>query len=177
MYARPHTRPSIRLVRVGAAAVAAAALVTAGLTAPADAKPGKGHAYGHGKGHCRAFHAIGTGTDHGDGTTSATLYQGPHEVGTSAGALVPGDTVDGVLSFTGTIVVTTVKKGTLEAAVEGTFDTVTGSFVARSVDLNGTGAMKNATGRLRIAGTQDLATGLFTEVLHARICVPKKKQH
>lgn len=172
-----HARPHSRLLRVGAAALASAALLASGLSAPAEAKPGKGHAHGHGKGHCRAFHATGSGTDNGDGTTSATLYQGSREVGSSEGVLVPGDTVDGVLSFTGTIVVTTVKKGTLEAAVEGTFDTVTGEFAARSVDLDGTGPMKNATGRLRLAGTQDLTTGSFTEVLHARICVPKKKQH
>ena len=173
MHARPHTR----LARTGAAALAAGALLAAGLAAPADAQPGKGKAHGHAKSHCRALHATGVGTDNGDGTTSATLYQGEREVGTTEGALVPGVPVDGVLPFTGTIVLTSFKKGTLEALVEGTFDTVTGEFAARSVDIEGKGPMKNATGKLRLAGVQDLTTGQFTEVVHARICVPKKKQH
>jgi hypothetical protein len=164
-----------RFRRISAAALATGALVAAGLVAPADAVTGKGHAYGHGKGHCRAFHATATGTDNGDGTTTATLYQGTRQVGTSAGSLVPGATVDGVLPFTGTIVLTT-KKGILGAEVEGTFDTVTGEFSAHSVDLDGKGPMRNARGKLRVWGTQDLVTGAFTETLYARVCVPKKKQ-
>ena len=164
-----------RLLRASAVALATGALVATGLVAPADAGTGSGHAYGQGKGHCRAFHATATGTDNGDGTTTATLYQGTREVGTSAGSLVPGPIVDGVLPFTGTIVLTT-KKGTLVAEVEGTIDTVTGEVSARSVDLDGKGPMKNARGKLRVWGTQDLVTGAFTEKLHARVCVPKKKQ-
>ena len=176
MHARPHTP----LARIGAVALATGTLLAAGLIAPADAQPGKGkgHAHGHAKSHCRAFHATGVGTDNGDGTTSATLYQGEREVGTSQGTLVLDLTAgEGPLPFTGTIVITSNKKGTLEAAVEGAFDVVTGEFVARSVELDGTGPMKNATGKLRIEGVQDTATGTFTEVVHARICVPKKTQH
>jgi hypothetical protein len=162
-----------RSVRSTAAALATSALLAAGLAAPAHA--GNGHAYGHGKGHCRAFHASGTGTDNGDGTTSAKLYQGSREAGSSEGVLSPGDTDDGGLAFSGTIVLTT-RKGTLEATVEGTFDTVTGEFSARTGDLDGKGPMRNATGRLRLSGVQDLTTGTFTETVHARVCVPKRKQ-
>ena len=166
-----------RLLGTSTAALAAGALVAAALTGPAGAAPGNGHAYGHGKGHCRAFHATGTGQDNGDGTTTAVLFQGQREVGSSAGRdLVLGDPVDGVPTFTGVIVLTT-PKGTLEAAVAGTFDTVTGEFAARSAGLEGKGPLKQATGWLRISGVQDLATGEFTEVVHAKVCVPKKKQH
>ncbi|MBF4769077.1 hypothetical protein ISU10_15020 [Nocardioides agariphilus] len=166
-----------RLLRAGAVAVATGALVTAGLVAPAHAGPGNGHAYGHLKSQCRGFHATGAGTDNGDGTTSATLYQGGREVGSSAGALVPGvPDADGLLPFTGTIVLTTAKKGALEVSVQGTFSTVTGEFSARSVEVDGRGPMRNATGRLRVWGVQDLATGAFTETVHAKVCVPKKHQ-
>lgn len=169
-----HARTHRRLARTGAAALATGALLAAGLASPADAA-GKGHAYGHLKSHCRALHATGVGTDNGDGTTSATLYQGDRAIGTSEGMLA-GEIVDGMLAFTGTIVLTT-SRGSLEATVEGTFDTVTGDFAARSVDISGKGPMKNATGRLRLAGTQDLVTGEFTEVVQAKVCTPKKKQH
>ena len=166
-----------RLLSASTAALATGALVAAALAGTAGAAPGKGHAYGHGKSHCRAFHATGTGQDHGDGTTNAVLYQGEREVGTSAGSqLALGDPVDGVPTFTGVILLTT-PKGTLEAAVEGTFDTVSGEFSARSADLEGKGPLKNASGWLRISGVQDLVTGEFTEVVHAKICVPKKKEH
>jgi hypothetical protein len=160
--------------RFAAAALVTGVLMTAGLAAPADAA---GNAHGKGKQHCRALHGTATGTDNGDGTTSATLYQGKREAGHVAGSLatgVPGP--DGLLPFSGVIVLDTWK-GALEAEVEGTFDTVTGAFSARTQDLAGKGALRNASGRLRITGLQDLATGQFTEVVHARVCVPKKHQH
>jgi len=168
MHARLHTR----LARATAAALATGALMAAGLSAPAEA----GNANGHGKGHCRAFHAFGEGTDNGDGTTTATIYRGKREFGTTAGTLTPGATVDGVMSFTGTIVLTN-DKGTLDAPVEGTFDTVSGEFAARSSTVTGTGDYAAVTGKLRIWGTQDLTAGTFSEHLHAKLCVPKKKQH
>jgi hypothetical protein len=168
------SRPLTRSGRIAAAALTAGVLMTVGLAAPADAANGKG--YGHAKPQCRGFHATGTGTDNGDGTTSATLYQGKREVGSSEGDLAPGvPGADGILPFTGTIVLTTWK-GTLEATVVGTFDTVTGEFAAKTNDVEGKGPLKNATGKLRIAGIQDLVSGTFTEVVHARVCVPKKKQ-
>ena len=103
-----------RLGRAVAATFATGALMGAGLIAPADAGPG--HANGHGKGHCRALHAFGEGQDNGDNTTSATLYRarGKRELGTTLSTLVPGAVVDGVLSFTGTLVFTG-PTGTLDA--------------------------------------------------------------
>ena len=171
------------LRRAVAATIATGALMAAGLVAPADAGPGPahGHANGHGKGHCRALHAFGEGMDNGDNTTSATLYRarGKRELGTTVGTLVPGEIVDGVLSFTGNLVFTgtTGTTGTLDALLEGTFDTSTGDFAATSTAVTGTDAYADVTGKLRIRGTQDLATGEFTEHLVAKLCVPKTKQH
>ena len=165
-----------RLRRVVAAAVATGALVAAGPLAPADAKPGNGHANGHAKGHCRAFHASGTGTDQGNGISEGTIYRGHREFATSDGKFTSGATVDGVMSFSGTIVFTNVH-GTLSAPVEGTFDTITGEFASSSDSVTGTGDYANVTGKLRIWGDQSLSDGAFTEKLRARLCVPKKKQH
>ena len=165
-----------RLLRGAAAAVATGALVAAGLLAPADAKPGNGHANGHAKGHCRAFHAFGAGKDNGDGTSTATIYRGKREFATSEGTFTAGPTVDGVLSFAGTIVFTN-EHGTLSAPVEGTFSFVSGEFESSSDSVTGTGDYADVTGRLRIWGEQSLSDGAFTEKVHAKLCVPKKKQH
>jgi hypothetical protein len=153
--------------------------VAAGLVGPADAKPGNGHANGHGKGHCRGFHALGTGTDNGDGTTTATIYRGSHEFGTTEGTLTAGvPDADGVAAFAGTIVFTnTEATGTLTAPVVGAFSIVSGEFTATSSTVTGAGDFVDVTGKLRIRGTQDLTDNTFTEHLYAKLCVPKKKQH
>jgi hypothetical protein len=165
----------LRLIgRATAATLATGALMAAGLTAAADAKPGQGNANGHSKGHCRAFHAFGDGTDNGDGTTTATIYRGSHEFGTTTGTFTPVGVVDDVLSFTGTIVLTN-DHGTLSAPVEGTLDVVTGEFTSRSDSVTGTADYADVTGKLRIWGDQDLTAGTFTEMLHAKLCVPKKQ--
>jgi hypothetical protein len=168
-------RLSGRIARSAVATIASAALLTAGMSA-ADAKPGNGNANGHGKGHCRAFQALGDGVDNGDGTTSATIHRGKHVFGTTVGTITPGVVVDGVLPFTGTIVFTN-DHGTLSAPVEGTFDVASGEFKARSSDVTGTDDYAEVWGKLRIWGQQDLADGTFTEHLLVKLCVPKKKQH
>ena len=174
-----HARLNTRMVRVAAATLATGALMAAGVVAPADAKPGSGNANGHGKGHCRAFHALGTGQDNGDGTTDATIYRGSHDLGKTEGTLAAvGAPVEGVVSFTGNIVFTNLEEtGTLNAPVVGAFDIVSGEFTATSSTVTGAGDYANVTGKLRIWGTQDLTDGSFTEHLHAKLCVPKKKQH
>jgi hypothetical protein len=167
-----HARLPKQLARAAAAALATGALMAAGLVSPAEA----GNANGHGKGHCRAFHALGDGVTNTDGTTTATIYRGSHEFGTTTGTFALGATVDAVTSFTGTIVFTN-DKGTLTAPVEGTLDTVSGEFGARSASVTGSDGFANVTGKLRVWGTQNLVDGTFTEHLHAKLCVPKKKQH
>lgn len=154
-----------------------AALFAAGVVAPADAQPGHGNAYGHGKGHCRAFHARGEGVDDGTGTTSATIYRGQREIGTTLGTFAMGlVSGEGLASFTGTIVFSN-DHGTLSAPVEGSLDTLSGEFVSASDTVTGTGDYADVTGRLRFTGVEDLGGLTFTETVHGKLCVPKNKQH
>ena len=171
-----------RLRKSAAALLATSALVAAGLTAaaPAEASHGHGHAWGHFKGHCRAVHARGVGTDDGtvDGTTTttATLYRGQREIGTTVGTFTIGVITDGVAPFTGTIVFTDAA-GTLNAPVAGTIDVTTGEFGATSDSVTGTGAYGSVTGKLTFRGVEDLTALTFTEVVHGKLCVPKKHPH
>ncbi len=166
----------MRVRRHTAALIITSALFAAGVVAPADAKPGNGNGNGHDKGHCRAFHARGVGVDDGTGTTTAVIYRGNREIGTTVGTFTAVPEEDGVMSFTGTIVFTN-DKGTLVAPVVGTLDTVSGEFVSTSDSVTGTAGYADVTGRLRFAGVQDLGGVTFTETVHGKLCVPKKKQH
>jgi hypothetical protein len=145
--------------------------MAAALVAPAQATPGHGHAYGHGKGHCRAIHLRGEGTDDGAGTTNATLFRGQREVGTTVGTFV----ITGA-SFTGSVVFTN-DHGTLTAPVDGTLDPATGEFDATSDTVTGTGDYATVTGNLHFWGVENLTDLTFTEMVHGKLCVPKKKQH
>ncbi len=80
----------MRVRRHTAALIITSALFAAGVVAPADAKPGNGNANGHQKLHCRAFHASGVGVDAGNGTTTAIIYRGNREIGTTFGTFDPG---------------------------------------------------------------------------------------
>jgi hypothetical protein len=166
-----------RLRRSAAAVIATVGLVTAGLvSAPADAKPGHGHAYGHSKGHCRAFRASGEGTDDGNGTTTATIFRGKREIGTTVGHFTPGAMTGSVVAFTGTITFTD-DHGTLVAPVEGTLDIASGEFESSSDSVTGTADYAQVTGKMRFQGVEDLTTLMFTETVRGKLCVPKKKQH
>ncbi|MEO6571954.1 MAG: hypothetical protein ABIO83_10455 [Ilumatobacteraceae bacterium] len=167
----------MRVRRHTAALLITSAVFAAGLVAPADAKPGNGNANGHQKLHCRAFHASGVGVDDGMGTTSAVLTRGNREIATTLGTFtVTGVDAQGVASFTGTIVAT-FDAGTLSAPVDGSLDTVSGEFRATSDSVTGTDGLADVTGRLTFAGVEDLAGLTFTETVHGKLCVPKKKQH
>ena len=167
----------MRVRRHTAALIITSALFAAGVVAPADAKPGNGNANGHQKLHCRAFHASGEGVDDGSGTTTAIIYRGNREIGTTLGTFAAGvPDADGVLPFTGTIVFSN-DAGTLVAPVVGTLDTGSGEFVSTSDSVTGTGGYEDVTGRLRFAGVEDLEGLTFTETVHGKLCVPKKKQH
>ena len=167
----------MRVRRHTAALIITSALFAAGVVAPADAKPGNGNANGHQKLHCRAFHASGVGVDDGNGTTTAVISRGNREIGTTIGTFEPPTFgTDGLLSFTGTIVAT-FDTGTLTAPVVGTLDPVTGEFVSTSDSVTGTAGYVDVTGRLTFAGVEDLGGLTFTETVHGKLCVPKKKQH
>ena len=156
--------------RHSAALCLTAGLFVAGIVSPADAVPG-----GSATERCTGFHAKGTGVDSGLGTTTATLYRGQREFATSVGTFTLGVEVDGVLPFTGTIVLTN-DKGTLTAPVEGTLDTATGWFSAASTSLTGTDGYVDTTGRLRFRGVEDLTDHTFTEHVYGKFCVPKVKK-
>lgn len=169
------SRPHHSLRRSAAVALATTGLVAAGLAAaPVDASPG--HAWGHLKGHCRAVHRTGVGTDDGAGTTTATIYRGSHEVGSTVGMFVTGPPTDTVVPFTGTIVFTDTH-GTLNAPVTGTLDPATGAFASASDTVTGTGDYSTVTGALSFRGVEDLTALTFTEVVHGKLCVPKRVQH
>ena len=158
--------------RHSAALLITAGLFTAGEVAPADAIPG-----GSATERCTGFHARGAGVDTGMGTTTATLYRGKREFATSVGTFTLGavdpDTL--VASFTGTIVLSN-DRGTLNAPVEGTLDTVSGVFTSVSTAVTGTGEYADTTGRLRFRGSEDLGGLTFTEHVYGKFCVPKVKK-
>ncbi len=156
--------------RHSAALLITAGLFTAGVVAPADAIPG-----GSATERCTGFHARGAGVDDGMGTTTATLYRGKREFATSVGTFVLGSEVDGVASFTGTIVLTNAR-GSLNAPVEGTLDVTTGKFASVSTDVTGTGGYADTTGRLRFRGREDLGGLTFTEHVYGKLCIPKAKK-
>ena len=167
----------MRVRRHTAALIITSALFAAGVVAPADAKPGHGNANGHQKLHCRAFHATGVGVDDGKGTTTAIIYRGNREIGKADGTFdlgVPDS--DGMLPYTGSIVFSN-DKGTLVAPVVGTLDTASGEFVSTSDSVTGTDGYAAVTGRLTFAGIQEIGGITFTETVHGKLCVPKKKQH
>jgi len=160
-----------------AALIITSALFAAGVVAPADAQPGNGNANGHQKLHCRAFHATGVGLDDGMGNTTADISRGKRHIATSHGDFdVTGVDAAGVASFTGTIDLV-FEAGALEAPVVGTLDTVSGEFVSTSDTVTGTGDLADTTGRLTFSGVEDLGGLTFTETVHGKLCVPKKKQH
>ena len=156
--------------RHSAALLITAGLFAAGVVAPADAIPG-----GSAIERCTGFHAKGEGVRDGTATT-ATLYRGKREFATAVGALAFGVvSPEGVASFTGTVVLTNAK-GTLNAPVEGTFDTLSGRFAALSTDVTGTGDYADTTGRLRFRGTEDPDGLTFSEHVYGKFCVPKVHQ-
>ena len=79
-----------------------------------------------------------------------------------------------VASFTGDITFRNTY-GTLVAPVSGTLDTASGHFVSSSTTVSGTRAYRQVTGSLTFTGTENLATGAFTEVVTGTLCVPRPR--
>jgi hypothetical protein len=166
----------MRVRRHTAALMITSAIFAAGVVAPADAEPGNGNANGHQKLHCRAFHATGVGVDK-MGKTTADIFRGKRQIATSYGDFdVTGVDAAGVASFTGTIDLV-FEAGALKAPVVGTLDTASGEFTSTSDTVTGTGDRADVTGRLTFSGVEDLDGLTFTETVHGKLCVPKKKQH
>ena len=111
------------------------------------------------------------GTTTATAPTTATLYRGKREIGTTVGTFVDGP-VRRRAPFTGTIVFTDAA-GTLIAPIEGTLDTATGEFMATSDSVTGTGAYGSVTGKLTFRGVEDLTALTFTERCTASSACPR----
>jgi hypothetical protein len=120
---------------------------------------------------CRRINAVGVGQATGPLTTIATITKGGILNGTTAASfMITGAVSPTVLTFTGTVTLTT-KRGTLTVGIAGTLDVTTGAFDATGPVTGGTGRFAGATGTLRFQGVQDLVTGSFTETVRGTICL------
>ena len=118
---------------------------------------------------CVPIVASGSGQDLGGGITTAEITTHGILLGTTRGAFTVTDVVGVTASFVGPIVFTT-RLGVLTAQVTGTLDTSTGAFQSQSTSLSGTGLFRGVTGNVKLAGTENLATGAFTETITGRLC-------
>ena len=126
---------------------------------------------------CLPVQLTATGQDLGpqaDGLvrTTSTVFFAGHPVATTIATFTPTLPPTGTtLSFTGPIVFTFgSQSSTLTATVRGSVDLGTGLFEARSTRVSGTGLLSGVYGSLVIVGTQDLATGAFTETIRGSLC-------
>jgi hypothetical protein len=128
---------------------------------------------------CLPVRLTGVGQDLGPDSqgnlhTTATISLGHLPIGTTNAVFTPaGPPAGNDLSFTGPIVFVARHGGaTLTAQVQGNVDLSTGVFEARSRDISGTGVLSGLSGRLTLRGTENLATGTFSETIIGRLCSP-----
>jgi hypothetical protein len=148
---------SLRAVLVLAALAIAGALPAAAQAAPAH------HL-------CVPVRATGVGQDLGGGRTQATISVHHVVVGTTNASFTITGQEGAVANFNGPIVFSS-RLGTLTAHVTGQFDLGAGAFKATSTSITGSGLLAAVTGRVTVAGTEDFATGSFTETITGRLCV------
>jgi hypothetical protein len=118
---------------------------------------------------CLPISAYGVGQDIGGGKTTAVIKTHGILLGTTTGTFT-GTGLDGaVATFMGPIKFTT-PIGTMTAQVTGTLDTATGAFRSDSTSLTGTGLFRGVKGNVTLIGTENLATGAFTETITGRLC-------
>ncbi len=119
---------------------------------------------------CHKINAKGVGLDNGDFTTDAKIIGGGLLHGTTHAAFTPTGMVGTIVSFAGTVTVTT-KNGTLTVSIVGTLDVSSGEFSGTGPVTGATGKLAGATGILTFEGVQDLSTGVFVEDVTGAICV------
>jgi hypothetical protein len=118
---------------------------------------------------CHTINAKGTGQDLGNGNTTANINGGGLLNGTTEGHFTTGTPTGSVVPISGTVTFTT-KQGTLTVTVQGTLDTASGEFTAEGRVTASTGKLAGASGSLKLTGTENLATGVFTEAIVGNIC-------
>ncbi len=148
--------------------IAVAGMVALALAVPATASASP--AYRHPHRPCAPVAAAGVGQDLGDGQTTATVYVHGLMIGTTTGSFTITGVVGSIASFTGPIDFS-LPGGTLTAPVTGTLDTATGEFVSSSSSVSGYGVYAAVVGSLTFRGTENLATGAFTETISGRLCL------
>ena len=119
---------------------------------------------------CHKIKAKGVGQDLGGGVTQAQIIGGGLLHGTTQGSFVIDGGAQPVYSIAGTVTFIT-NKGTLTVTITGTFDVVSGNFIAAGPVTASTGKLAGATGSLLLDGIEDLATGKFVEDVSGSICV------
>jgi hypothetical protein len=118
---------------------------------------------------CVPVHATGVGQDLGGGKTQATISVEGIVVGHTNASFTSSPIVGTSATFTGPIVFTSAA-GTLTAEVAGSLNVATGDFQATSSSITGTGLVRKLTGRVTLAGHEDLTTDAFTETISGRLC-------
>ncbi len=128
---------------------------------------------------CLPVRLTGAGQDLGPDSqgnlhTTATISLGHVPIGTTNASFTPaGPPAGSELSFTGPIVFVARHGGaTLTAQVRGNVDLSSGVFEATSSDISGTGVLAKLSGSVTLRGTEDLATGAFSETIIGRLCSP-----
>jgi hypothetical protein len=119
---------------------------------------------------CHKIKAKGAGQDLGGGITQAQIIGGGLLHGTTQGSFVINGGAPPVYAIAGTVTFTT-NKGTLTVTITGTFDVVSGNFIAVGPVTASTGKLAGATGSLLLDGIEDLVTGKFVEDVSGSICV------
>ena len=118
---------------------------------------------------CHKITAKGVGQDLGGGATEAHIIGGGLLHGTTDANFTTAGSPP-VFSIAGTVTFTT-NKATLTITVTGTFNVVTGEFMAFGPVTEATGKLTGATGTLLFEGAEDLSTGMFAEDVTGVICV------
>jgi hypothetical protein len=126
---------------------------------------------------CLPVYLTATGQDLGPDTeghlmTTSTVLLAGHPVATTKATFTPSGSPTGdALAFTGPIVFTFGSQpSTLTANVQGSVNLSTGVFQATSITVTGVGLLSGVSGSLVFRGTENLATGAFTETIRGTLC-------
>jgi hypothetical protein len=120
---------------------------------------------------CVPVRATGVGQGNADFTTTAVISVHGVRVGTTAAAFTPTSVTGSTLTFSGSVTFTDVAGlGTFLVGADGNLNTATGAFESTGPITHPTGIFRGVTGNLTFTGTEDLATGAFTEQVTGEIC-------